>query len=99
MLRVELEGCNRAHGGGLSADSIMGLARLLMEAGYPDQPFECFRGDIKCLTFKSLAWAAQHTIREEPLLGVVKYKKFSKINAVSGTLSRSPNPDLIFEGR
>ena len=78
MLRVELEGANRAYGYGLSAKSIGGLARKLVAAGYPDQPFECYRGTMKCLTYKSLFWAAEHTVQEQPYLSVVKYKKFAK---------------------
>jgi len=58
---------------GLAHVSIMGLARKLIEAGYPDQPFECFRGEMKCLSFKSLKWAAEHTILENPVLRVRKY--------------------------
>ena len=77
MLRVELKASNRAYGNGLSADSIMGLARALMAAGCPDQPFECYRDEVLCLRFKSLAWAARHTIHEEPALKVAKYKSFS----------------------
>lgn len=76
MLRVELEGSNRAYHARYSSSSIMELARKLIQAGYPDQPFECFRDDVKCLTFKSLAWAAEHTIREEPFLKIIKYKAF-----------------------
>ena len=83
MLRVELKCSRSATGGGLSADSIMGLARLLIEAGHPDQPLECWRGEMKCLTFPSLFWAAGHTMREEPALRVETYRKFSGINKLA----------------
>lgn len=85
MLKIQLEGSNRAHGAGISANSEMGLARKLIEAGYPDQPFESFRGDMKCMSYKSLAWAAAHTIREEPVLRVEKYKKLRHKNLKHGT--------------
>ncbi len=84
MLRVELEGSDRAYVGKHEADSVMALARKLVEAGFPDQPLECWRGDMLCLTFKSLYWAAAHTIREEPVLRIEKYKKFGAENLKHG---------------
>jgi hypothetical protein len=92
MLRVELEGSHGAHCAGLSADSVMGLARKLIAAGHPDQPFACYRGGMKCLTFKSLAWAARHTIREEPALRVEKYKKCTIKNSKRGTATGTHSP-------
>ena len=95
MLKIKLEGSNKAHGGGMSANTVMGLARKLIEAGHPDQPFECYRGDMLCLTFKSLAWAAAHTIREEPALIIERYKKCPKIapkNSEHGTATGTHSP-------
>lgn len=84
MLRVELEGSNRAYNGIYSADSVMALARLLVAAGFPDQPFTCYRGEMPCLKYRSLAWAAAHSIREEPRLMVENYRHVDRQNSEHG---------------
>lgn len=48
-------------------------ARRLMAEGVPDQPFEGWRGDMKCLTGRSLKTSAEHSIREQPRLAYTKY--------------------------
>lgn len=85
MLRVNLEGSHRAYHGEHTADSVMGLARALIENAFPDQPFQCWRGEMKCLEYRSLAWAAAHTIREEPALRIEKYKKIEAKSLKHGT--------------
>ena len=85
MIRVEFEGSNRACHGEHSADSVMALARVLVAAGFPDQPLECYRGNVLCLKYRSLAWAAAHWIREEPRLSVEKFRPADLKNLKHGT--------------
>ena len=84
MLRVNLEGSNRAFHGEHSADSVMSLARLLIAAGFPDQPFVCYRGEMPCLKYRSLVWAAGHYIREEPVLRIERYRLEPSKNSEHG---------------
>lgn len=53
--------------------------RLFNKEKLPDQPFECWRGETKCLEFKSLKWAAEHALKEKDRLF---YKKFRAFNWV-----------------
>ena len=59
-----------------TSGTISGLARKLIATGVEDQSFEVFRGDTKCLTYKSLKWAAEHVLREEPNFHYRKYRAF-----------------------
>jgi len=52
--------------------------RRLKEEGHPDQEVYCYRGDMLCLTVKSLFKQAGLTIRNEPHLHYVKFVPFVK---------------------
>jgi hypothetical protein len=61
---------------GFASSSMCGLARKLKEAGFPDQPFECFRGDKCSMVGKSLYWAAGR-MAVEGSTGRARYVKYS----------------------
>lgn len=51
-------------------------AMKLTNDGFPDQPFECYRDGKSVMYFRSLKWAADHIISENPSLHVEKYREF-----------------------
>jgi hypothetical protein len=72
--------CNIAHAeSGLYDKTMMGLARKLKAAGYPDTEVHGIRNGRVDVIYKSLYWMADHTIREEPVLRVHKYAKFKPL--------------------
>ncbi len=78
MVKFELIGSTLVTCGKYKARTIMALARALRKDGFPDQPIECWRDGKKVLTYRSLFWASDHTIHEEPRLHVTRYREGGK---------------------
>jgi len=77
VIRAELVGSNRAEAFGLVAigyEPLLSLCRKLIRAGLnPDTPVECYRGSVLALRVRSLASAAQLTVKD----GRPRFKRYS----------------------
>ncbi len=76
MLKIDITEKKTKSGKTMIFDIHKEARRLFNVEKLPDQPFECWRGDMHCLTVKSLKWAAEHVVREEPSLHFVKFVPF-----------------------
>lgn len=81
MLRMNIRStmCGKKHewySNGFSDSTMCGLARKLKTAGFEDQPYEVWRGDMKCLIARSLHWAAGQVLTESDKRGL-GYRRYA----------------------
>lgn len=74
MIRLEIEKDKYIYEG-KKYDNLFTLARKLKQKGLKEQPIECYRDNVLCITVKSLDWLSSHSINKDTLK-VTKYNSF-----------------------